>query len=92
MGQLYMIPDRNRMEESLELAKDYHAAFEYNDFFPPVVLDDKKKIQELIAYYCRQPHDRTKDTMHGAFLDITIHSEDALIRQASEHRDRKSVV
>lgn len=91
MGQLYMIPDRNRMEESLELAKDYHAAFEYNDFFPPVVLDDKKKIQELIAYYCRQPHDRTKDTMHGAFLDVTIHSEDALIRQASEHRIRQSM-
>ncbi len=75
MGQLYMIPDRNRMEESLELAKDYHAAFEYNDFFPPVVLDDKKKIQELIAY----------------LNENGITYFDWLIRQASEHRIRQSM-
>ena len=86
MQQLHMIPDRNRMEESLQLAEDYHAAFEYNDFFNPAVLDDQKKIEELISFYCRQPHDRSKDTMHGAFLDVTIHSEDSLIRKASEHR------
>lgn len=91
MGQLYMIPDRNRMEESLELAEDYHAAFEYNDFFSPMVLDDKKKIEELISFYCRQPHDRRKDTMHGAFLDVTIHSEDSLIRKASAYRIRQSM-
>ncbi len=91
MGQLYMIPDRNRMEESLELAKDYQAAFEYNDFFNPVVLDDKKMIEDLIAFYCKQPHDRTNDTMHGAFLDVTVHSEDSLIRKASEHRIRQSM-
>lgn len=81
-----MIPDRDRMEESLQLAEDYHAAFEYNDFFHPAVLDDKQKIEELLSFYCRQPHDRSKDTMHGAFLDVTIHSEDALIRKASEQR------
>lgn len=86
MQQLYMIPDRNRMEESLQLAEDYHAAFEYNDFFNPAVLDDQKKIEELISFYCGQPHDRSKDTMHGAFLDVTIHSEDSLIRKASEQR------
>lgn len=91
MGQLYMIPDRNRMEESLSLAEDYHAAFEYNDFFNPAVLDDQKKIEELVSFYCRQPHDRRKDTMHGAFLDIIIHSEDPLIRKASELRIRQSM-
>jgi len=86
-----MIPDRNKIAESLKLAEDYHAAFEYNDFFHPSVLDDKKKIEELISFYCSQPHDRTNDTMHGAFLDIIIHSEDPLIRQASELRIRQSM-
>ncbi|MBD5451439.1 MAG: TIM barrel protein [Lachnospiraceae bacterium] len=91
MQQLYMIPDRNKIAESLQLAEDYHAAFEYNDFFNPMVLEDKKKTDELISFYCKQPHDRSKDTMHGAFLDITIHSEDPLIRQASELRIRQSM-
>lgn len=91
MQQLYMIPDRNRITESLQLAEDYHAAFEYNDFFHPMVLEDKKKTDELISFYCKQPRDRSLDTMHGAFLDITIHSEDPLIRQASELRIRQSM-
>lgn len=91
MQQLYMIPDRNQIAESLELAEEYHAAFEYNDFFHPAVLDDKEKTKELISFYCSQPHDRTNDTMHGAFLDIIIHSEDPLIQQASELRIRQSM-
>lgn len=91
MEQLHIIPDRNRIEETLELAEDYHAVFEYNDFFHPVVLDDKRKIDELISFYIKQPRDRSRDTMHGAFLDITIHSEDSMIRQASEHRIRQSM-
>lgn len=86
MGRLYIIPDKDRMEEALGLAKDYQAAFEYNDFFNPAVLDDKNKIDELISFYLKQPHDCSQDTMHGAFLDVTIHSEDSLIRRASEHR------
>jgi len=91
MQQLYMIPDRNRIAESLQLSEDYHAAFEYNDFFNPTVLGDKKKTEEFISFYCKQPHDRSQDTIHGAFLDITIHSEDPLIRQASELRIRQSM-
>lgn len=91
MQQLYMIPDRNKIEESLQLAKDYDAAFEYNDFYSPAVLEDREKTNELISFYCKQPHDCTKDTMHGAFLDITVHSEDPLIRQASELRIRQSM-
>ncbi len=91
MEQLHIIPDRSRIGETLELAEDYHAAFEYNDFFNPAVLDDKRKVDELISFYVKQPHDRSRDTMHGAFLDITIHSEDSLIRQASERRIRQSM-
>ncbi len=86
MGQLYIIPDRNRIGEALELAREYHAAFEYNDFFKTDVLDDEAKIKELIAFYLKQPHDCSHDTMHGAFLDITVHSADSLIRRVSEQR------
>lgn len=91
MGQLYMIPDKNRIEESLKLAQDYRAAFEYNDFFNPNVLDDKSRVEELVSFYLGLSRDRSQDTMHGAFLDITIHSEDPLIRQISEHRIRQSM-
>ena len=91
MRQLHIIPDRKRIEETLRLAEEYHAVFEYNDFFHPAVLDDKKKIDELISFYIKQPRDRSRDTMHGAFLDITIHSEDSMIRQASGHRIRQSM-
>lgn len=91
MAQLYMIPDKNRIEESLELAHEYHASFEYNDFFKPAVLEDDEKIKELISFYVNQSHNCSEDTMHGAFLDITIHSTDPLIRRVSEHRVRQSM-
>lgn len=91
MGQIYMIPDRERMEESLALAEEYRAAFEYNDFFSPGVLEDQRKTDELIEFYLKQPHDCSRDTMHGAFLDITVHSEDPLIQKISRLRIRQSM-
>lgn len=91
MKQIYIIPDRNHIGESLRLAEEYHAAFEYNDFFMPDVLDDSKMIQELIRFYQGLGRDMSKDTLHGAFLDVTVHSEDRLIREASIHRMRQSM-
>ena len=49
MEQLHIIPDRSRIGETLELAEDYHAAFEYNDFFNPAVLDDKRKVDFVLC-------------------------------------------
>lgn len=89
MGDIYLIPDRNCIEESMKLAKAYAAHFEYNDFFSPAVLEDDEKIEELIAFYEGLERDRSKDTLHGAFLDVTIHSDDPMIRKASEHRVRQ---
>lgn len=91
MRQLYIIPDKDRMEESLELAQEYNAAFEYNDFFHPDALEDEAKIDKLISFYLKQPHDCANDTMHGAFLDVTIHSVDPLIRRISENRILQSM-
>lgn len=91
MKQIYIIPDRNHIGESLRLAEEYHAAFEYNDFFMPNVLDDRKMIRELIRFYQGLGRDMSKDTLHGAFLDVTVHSEDRLIREASMLRMRQSM-
>ena len=40
-----IIPDFDRLSESLELSDRYGAAFEYNDFFMPDILDDENMFQ-----------------------------------------------
>lgn len=91
MKGLYLIPDRQNLEDSLELVNRYEGAFEYNDFFLAAVLDDKKKQQEIIDTYARVRSDFSRDTMHGAFLDVTVHSSDVRIREVSELRIRQSL-
>ena len=91
MGEIHLIPDRERIEESLALAEEYQAVFEYNDFFSPDVLDNKKQTEQLVEFYVKQPRDRSQDTLHGAFLDITVHSEDRRIAEASKLRIRQSM-
>lgn len=91
MKELYLIPDRSNIEESLRIAEKYGTYFEYNDFFMPRILDDEAKVKELISFYQTLPRDRSHDTLHGAFLDVAIHSEDARIREISELRVRQSL-
>ena len=91
MKSVYIIPRRDSIEESLRLSKEYNACFEYNDFFIPAILDDEEKKRELIEFYKSLPRDRSNDTLHGAFLDVTLHSSDAKIREVSELRVRQSM-
>ena len=91
MNQLYLVPDIQDMEHSVQLAEEYGCAFEYNDFYAPAVLDDPKKQEEIIAHYKKYRSDFSKDTMHGAFLDVTIHSSDARIREVSALRIHQSM-
>lgn len=91
MGQIYIIPDEACLDASLELAKKYNCAFEYNDFFMPQILDDVQKQDEIIEYYAKRRSDFSKDTMHGAFLDVTVHSLDPRIREISELRIHQSM-
>lgn len=86
MNTIEIIPIKTRIEESLQLADDYNACFEYNDFFSPAVLDQPALLDSLTDFYQSLPRDRSNDTLHGAFLDVTVHSSDTLIRQASEKR------
>lgn len=91
MKNIYLIPDINNLEKTMELAEKYQAYFEYNDFFLPLVFSDEKEIARRIEIYKALDRDRSKDTLHGAFLDITIHSQDPEIRKVSEGRVRQSL-
>mgnify|MGYP006363515099 CR=1 FL=1 len=91
MKGLYLIPDRANLEESLKFINENQCRCEYNDFFLASILDDKKKQMEIIDTYAKVRSDFSKDTMHGAFLDVTVHSSDARIREISELRVRQSM-
>lgn len=91
MSIIEIIPKKEEIGKTLELSARYNTAFEYNDFFVPDVLDSPSRIDELISFYMKLPRDRSNDTMHGAFLDITIHSSDARIRKISDNRMRQSM-
>lgn len=91
MKKIYLIPDGTQLEESVKLAEQCGAGFEYNDFFLPAVLDDTQKIMERIDAYAKVRSDFSDDTMHGAFLDVTLHSTDPLIREISQRRVRQSM-
>lgn len=78
-----IIPDINRIEESMSLAREYGAAFEYNDFFFPNVYEDKEEVERRIGIYRSLNRDRESDTLHGVFFDISTNSRDSLIRNHS---------
>ena len=91
MGGLYLIPDPARLRESCALARQYGACFEYNDFYDPALLDDAERLAERISLYLSLGRDRSGDTLHGAFFDVTVHSGDPKIRQVSEDRVMQSL-
>lgn len=91
MNRLYLVPDRRDMERMCGLARTYGCAFEYNDFYLARVLDDAEGQDEIIAGYSAYRDSFQEDTMHGAFLDVTVHSSDPLIRDASMLRIRQSM-
>ena len=91
MSKLYLVPDKTDIERVCRLADEYDCAFEYNDFFAPKVLDDPESQAEIIKFYNNYKKSFIKDTMHGAFLDVTIHSSDPLIQEASMLRLNQSM-
>lgn len=102
MSKLYLVPDRKDMERMCGLAAEYGCAFEYNDFYIPKIMDDTAEQERIIADYRKSKEAFSKkiysesgfsiDTMHGAFLDVTVHSDDPLIVKASMLRVRQSML
>ncbi|MGN1179966.1 MAG: sugar phosphate isomerase/epimerase family protein [Suilimivivens sp.] len=79
------IPDLEHLEEWAE----FNIPFEYNDFMLPGILDQHEEIKRRINEYLQLERDRSEDTMHGPFLDITVHSTDSLIQKVSDYRIRQ---
>lgn len=86
-----IIPDFEQREECAKLAKEYNAGFEYNDFFHPQVYENEAEIERRIAGYKALDRDRSNDTLHGAFLDVVVSSDDAFIAEYSKKRLRQSM-
>lgn len=91
MKGLYIIPDLKQIRETELFAKEQGLCYEYNDFIMPSVLDDEEEIQKRIAAYQNLQRDFSKDTMHGAFFDVTVFSYDEKIREVSMLRMRRSM-
>ena len=86
-----IIPDFEQREAFAELAEQYQAGFEYNDFYLPRVYENEEETERRIEGYCALKRDRSGDTLHGAFLDVVISSDDAYIAEYSRKRFRYSM-
>lgn len=90
MGKFMIVSRLERLEEYKQIAQEYSIAFEINDFYEPEILDSEEKVQQIICAY-QQVGIPEGSTMHGAFLDVTVFSQDRLIRQVSEKRMQQSM-
>lgn len=88
---LHIIPDYLEAAKWAGIAREMNAAFEYNDFFRPDVLDDCYKYRAVIDAYKSLGRDCSRDTLHGAFYDITVNSTDPKIRAVSDLRVHQSM-
>lgn len=88
---LLLIPDKENIEASLKLADTYGCGFEYNDFFLPDNLDNENWVRGRISFYQGLKNCPTYCTMHGAFFDVTVFSDDSKIRQVSDYRVEQSL-
>lgn len=91
LNNILIIPDKAHIDESMRLCEAYHCGFEYNDFFLPAVLDDKAVLRETIDFYKNLGGRPKFCTSHGAFFDVTVFSEDAMIREVSDYRVEQSL-
>lgn len=90
MKQFLIIPKINELNTSLELAREYHLGFEFNDFFMPSVLDDEMGQSKIIGEY-KAAGLPGYCTLHGAFFDVIPFSPDEKIRAVSDMRIRQSI-
>lgn len=89
MKKISCIPKLEELEQFLAFSSQYDATFEYNDFFLPQILDDPIATERIIRAYQNTGRDLSQDTLHGAFLDICVDSQDSMIFRASDYRVRQ---
>lgn len=86
-----IIPDFSDIQGTLQLSNEYSTNLEYNDFCNPFVYEDEAEIARRIEFYVNQRPDRSKDTMHGAFLALDVAARDTVIRNRSMELYDKSL-
>ena len=92
MNREYLIiPDFEQLQKSEELAQQYGAGFEYNDFCNPEVYENEAEIRRRCQVYMGLKRDRSRDTLHGVFLDIAVTSMDTVIREHSRKMVEQSM-
>lgn len=89
--QIVIIPDRNQIDESVQLANAFGCGFEYQDFFAPRLLDNEALCEQLLEAYETMPNKPAVSTFHGVFLDITIFTQDQKIKAAVDERVEMSL-
>lgn len=87
----HIIPEFENREAFATLAAEYGAAFEYNDFYLPEVYENEGEVERRIQGYLALDRDRSGDTLHGAFLDVVVSSEDSYIAEYSRKRMHQSM-
>ncbi len=91
IDNLLIIPDKQNIEACMALATQKGLGFEYNDFFLPSVLDSKVVLEATMNTYKSAGKLPDYCTLHGAFLDVVVFSDDPLIRQVSDKRVEQSI-
>lgn len=86
-----IVPDINRLDESLEISRKYNASFEYDDFSESEVYQSKDEIERRVRIYKSLDRDRSLDTLHGVFKDIAFISDDDVIRNRSRELMEQSM-
>lgn len=90
MGRFLVVSKAEQLGEYKQLSDEYDVGFEINDFYNPDVLDDEDWTENLIKQY-EQAGIPEGSTMHGAFLDVTVFSQDEAIRNISMQRMKQSM-
>lgn len=89
--KLLIIPDKDDLEIYEDLAEKYDVGFEFNDFFLPMILEDEGKVCDIVQRYKLSDGLPDYCTSHGAFLDVTVFSDDIRIVEVSNYRVEQSL-
>lgn len=90
MGRFMVVAKVDRLPEYKAISEQYNVGFEINDFYEADVLDNDEKQSQIIQQYLDVGIPEGS-TMHGAFIDIAVFSDDEKIVEISRLRMRQSM-
>lgn len=90
MGRFMVVSKEEKLPEYKAIEQRYDVGFEINDFYEATVLDDAEMRKQLVQRYLDAGIPEGS-TMHGAFIDIAVFSDDERIADISKMRMRQSM-